>query len=54
MVKLTQKISKKHGWGKKKIILTRSGAFVRKRHPSKKAKAKSSMSKKKLKGGSRV
>jgi len=45
-MKLTQKLSKKHGWGKKKISLTKSGAFIKKRHLSKKAKAKLSINKK--------
>jgi len=40
------KISKKHGYGKKKISLTRSGGIIKKRHPSKRAKLKSSMDKK--------
>lgn len=37
------------GFGKSKRVMTTSGMFVRFRHPSKKAKRKASMDKKKLK-----
>lgn len=42
MVKLQGKIGQK--WGKKKILVTQSGALIRKRHPSIKAKLRSRMS----------
>lgn len=34
---------KKGGWGKRKVKITSSGAFMSKRHPSKKAKKKGRM-----------